>query len=45
MTIYVGMTRATEQLAVFAHETHPLAGDLRAAAEAKGRLIVGISDE
>jgi superfamily I DNA/RNA helicase len=45
MTIYVGMTRATEQLAVFAHESHPLAGDLRAAAEAKGRLIVGMQDE
>jgi hypothetical protein len=45
MTIYVGMTRATEQLAVFADESHPLAGDLRAAAEAKGRLLVEIPDE
>ena len=45
MTIYVGMTRATEQLAVFADESHLLAADLRAAAEAKGRLIVGISGD
>jgi hypothetical protein len=45
MTIYVGMTRATEQLAVFADEEHPLIDDLRAAADSTGRLVIGIDDE
>lgn len=45
MTIYVGMTRATHQLAVVADAEHPLADDLKAAAEAKGRLVVGTPEE
>lgn len=45
MTIYVGMTRATHQLAVVADAEHPLADDLQAAAEAKGRLVVGTPEE
>jgi hypothetical protein len=45
MTIYVGMTRATHQLAVVADAEHPLAADLQAAAEAKGRLVVGTPED
>ena len=47
MTIYVGMTRATERLAVFADGEHPLVDDLQAAAEEeKGALVVfGTPDE
>ncbi|MCZ7588259.1 MAG: AAA family ATPase [Gaiella sp.] len=43
-TIYVGMTRATERLFVFADEKHPLVDDLRAAAASSGRLVVEIDD-
>jgi superfamily I DNA/RNA helicase len=43
--IYVGMTRATERLTVFAGESHPLADDLKRAAEEKGRLRVELPEE
>jgi len=41
--IYVGMTRATERLFVFADTEHPLLDDLRGAADGKARLV-GVSD-
>ena len=39
-TLYVGMTRATERLTVLAEPDHPLAAELRAAAEERGRIRV-----
>jgi superfamily I DNA/RNA helicase len=39
-TIYVGMTRATEQLAVFADSGHPLVEDLQQASQTTGKLRV-----
>jgi hypothetical protein len=38
--MYVGMTRASERLVVFAGTNHPLADDLEAAAAQRGRLRV-----
>lgn len=38
--IYVGMTRATERLLVFAENDHPLAGDIEGAARGRGRLSI-----
>ncbi len=38
--IYVGMTRATERLFVFAESDHPLAGDIEGAARGHGRLNI-----
>jgi AAA domain/UvrD-like helicase C-terminal domain len=42
-TIYVGMTRATERLTVLAEPDHPLAAELRIAAEERGRIRVDAS--
>jgi hypothetical protein len=39
-TLYVGMTRATGRLTVIVEPDHPLAPDLRAAAEERGRIKV-----
>jgi superfamily I DNA/RNA helicase len=42
-TLYVGMTRATERLTVLAEPDHPLAAELRVAAEERGRIRVEAS--
>ena len=44
MTLYVGMTRATQQLVVVAGSGHPLVDDLRKAAESSGRLVLGTDE-